>query len=766
MPSKNIHTNIDGQTITLSNLDKVLYPSIGITKAEMIQYYLKNAELLLEHIGNRALTVIRFPDGVGGTSFYSKDKPNWTPEWVSSAVIQHDDKVIDYILPKFKADIVWLANLACLELHPMQYRMDRDPFPDYFVFDLDPDEQLSFALIKEAAHNLKMYLERFNYVPFIKTSGGKGLHIYVPILPQYSFDVMIESVKELTKKFIRKYNTIYTLNLNKQKRKGKILIDIYRNHKTNTTVAPFSLRGKKGAPISMPFYWKDLDKISHAQYFTILNYKKYLDDNGYAWDKWQDQATTLYDQSKMFSISIENQDDRLQTYIQKRDLENTPEPGPIVSLNFKDAYVVQLHDASNLHYDLRLEDKGVLLSWAIPKGLPFEKGQKRLAIRTEDHPVQYLHFEGVIPKGEYGGGNMKIIESGKIKWLEKKDSSYSFSLSEENYENNYKLFRMDKENQWLITSDSDKKQIRHDGEELSPMLAESSKTVPVHQKYQYEVKWDGIRVLVYLQNNKIKIVSRNGNDLTAQFPELHNIDCFDLEHAVLDGEIVVLDEDGRPQFSQVISRMHKKGTQSISMLSQTKSVTCYLFDLLSLDGRSMMEKPLSRRRDCLEMLFTSNEVFRFSESFADGEALFEAIRSKSMEGIMAKNQSSIYASGLRSRDWLKVKCRKSDICFIIGYTAGKGDRSKSFGALHLVKNIEGELIYLGKVGTGFDDEKLNQINELLTGCETTAKPIQVKIEEEARTTWIKPTLKCEIKYASMSSNNTYREPVFVKLLHD
>jgi len=761
LPSKYVHTSVEGRALKLSNLNKILYPTRSISKAQVIQYYLDVAPLLLNYIKDRPLTVIRFPDGVDGKSFYSKDKPKWTPEWIDSMLIEHEEKTIDYLVPDTAASIVWLANLACLELHPTQFIKYNDLQPDFFVVDLDPDEGLDFAHVKQAALHLKVFLERYDYTPYLKTSGGKGLHIYVPIRPEVPYETLTASVKGLAKIFVSQYKALYTLNISKAQRKGKILIDIYRNHLSNTTVAPYSLRGKIGAPISMPIRWLDLEDLAESSKYTIENYRDYLDEHGDVWSDWRDHAVTLHDQ-RGDSSAKPNDDNRLQAYIEKRDFNNTAEPLASVSRQHKDLFVIQLHDASNLHYDLRLEDNGVLWSWAIPKGLPYAKGQKRLAIRTEDHPIKYLYFEGVIPKGQYGAGEMWIFRSGKIAWQKKSDASLHFTLDSGLDKRDFKLFRTGNEAQWLIecTDDYDYYGIKN---EIAPMLASASRKIPKALHYEYEVKWDGIRVILYYQNDQIKIVSRGGRDITAQFPELQISDVCKVEHAVMDAEIVVLDEKGRPKFHDVISRMHSKGEHSIKSGMKSKPVTCYVFDLMSMDGQDIVQEPLSRRRAWLKTILRSGIYYRLSESFKDGDQLFKAIEKQDMEGIMAKDQKGIYRPGQRGDHWIKIKCRKLEQCMIIGYTHGQGDRSGLFGAMHLVQDGAEGYKYLGKVGTGFDHEKLKNLYAIMTSLPKIDKPIDHKIEEEHRTVWIEPRLSCEIEYASLSSNGTYREPVFIKL---
>ena len=755
-----VHTEIDGRKVKLSNLDKVLYPSKEITKAQVIQYYLGVSDYILPHIRDRALTVIRYPDGIHKQKFYSKDKPDWTPDWLNSTKIKHDDRTIDYLICDDKASLCWLANLACLELHPMQYQVAHQPNPDHFIFDLDPDEALDFSHVKEAALRLKPFLEKYGYHPFVKTSGGKGLHLYVPIEPQWDITIVSDMVKALAGVFVSQYSDKYTLQIPKAKRKGKILIDIYRNHSTNTTVAPFSTRGKVGAPISLPIHWNQLEALQSSNQYDIDNYQAYLDEYGYAWEGWKEKASGLHNQ-RMEALSSTEMSPRLESYIEKRNFSKTPEPVPSVAATDQNRYCIQLHDASNLHYDLRLEHEGTLLSWAVPKGLPFENGVKRLGIRTEDHPIMYLDFEGVIPKGEYGAGRMWICEKGKIKWIKKSEKKYVFTLSHRKG-TTFHLFRT-KDSQWLIEAKLDDDYVQHIPKH---MLAEAAKKIPHSGKYTYEVKWDGIRVFILLRNDKIKIYSKSGRDITKQFPELWHTDRFKVEQGLFDGEIVVLDATGAPVFSDVISRMHTSSEASIKGLTKRKPAVCYLFDAVQIDGKDIAKFTNTKRREWLDCVLKSGESYRYSENFDDGKALFAAIESKGMEGIMSKLKNASYQYDTRSRHWLKIKSRSTADCHIIGYTKGKGDRSAVFGALHLAKIDGDEITYMGKVGTGFDMAKLKKLFGILNQVEKILKPIKDTIEEESRTVWIKPEYQCEITYASMTNNNTYREPVFVKLIQE
>lgn len=763
MPDKHIYTQVEGQEVRLSNIDRIIYPGLKIPKAEIIQYYLSISDYILKYIKNRPLTLIRYPKGIDQEKFYAKTKPKWTPEWIDSFEITHTKENIAYIVPKRKADIVWLANLSALELHPMQFEIHDEDHPDHFILDLDPPEGSSFESVKEVALMLKDFLEELGYTPFVKTSGSKGAHILIPIVLGYTHEQMMESVKRLAGIFVKRYPKRSTLHINKSKRQDRILIDILRNHKGQTTVAPYSLRGKAGAPISMPMSWEDFQGLEFSNQITIKNYQDYLPQSIAAWSSFENSRVELHDRKKL----DQNLDDlvkgKLKTYYEKRDFSQTSEPRVKQSQGPNNRYTIQLHDASNLHYDLRLEEDGSLLSWAIPKGLPVRPGVKRMAIRTEDHPLSYLHFEGIIPKGNYGAGEMWIFETGTFKWLEKKEKSYKIELSSGTQTRIFHLFQT-KEDQWLIELKSVGLAKLDIANQFPVMLAESGEAL-LHGNYLYEIKWDGIRAMIHLEGGKVSITSRGKKDLTEKFPELQSIKSYlDVEQGIFDGEIVCLDDQGKPVFSNVISRMHTTGKQNIELKSKANKAVVYLFDCLMFDGKLITELPLYKRRAWLKASFKKQETYRLSESFENGSHLLEAVRKMGLEGIMMKTKDGKYMIGSRSTNWLKLKNRFKAKAYIIGYTKGKGDRSGLFGSLHLAIKNEDKLKYMGRVGTGFNSTQLEEYFKLFETYIDAAKPIDDKIEQEKDTVWMRPELLCEIKYASLTNNGGYREPVFIKLI--
>lgn len=753
MPKKSIHTEVDGRKLTLSNPQKVLYPDKGITKAEVIQYFLSVSDYMLPHIKNRPITLIRFPDGIDKNIFYAKNKPDWTPEWIASTMKGEKD----YVLVQEKATIIWIANLAGLEIHPMNVRAPQLTMPDQFIYDLDPSESFDFPALKDLALLLRDYLISYGYRSYIKTSGSKGLHIYIPLKPIYDEDDVYNAFEKITKEFIRKHKEIVTLRLSKDKRKGKVLLDIYRNRKSQSCVTAYSLRGKPGAPVSMPFHWENIDDIHSSQDYDIHSAVAYLKENGDAWkDIWSHPQHLHTDENRKAET--------LSEYDDKRNFTKTSEPTGTEDISDlpADGYVVQLHDASNLHYDLRLAENGVLLSWALPKGFPHEPGVKRLAVRTEDHPMKYLRYEGVIPKGEYGGGQMWIFDSGRYEVIERTDKKIKFRLLEGELAGEYVIYNT-KGDQWIIELKEDKKIDLKSY--IDPMLAQMGDKIPTSKDHFFEIKWDGIRAIFVIDDGKLTIYSRSGNDITEKFPELASLpDDIECVSAVMDGEIVYLDDKGRPDFSNIVGRIHVSGERKIELASKKQPGTVYLFDMLYLDARDCRKAPCEKRREWLKTILKTGDTLRFSEAFEDGKSLFAAIEAQSMEGIICKLKNGAYTNGARSMVWSKIKVRTDDEAYVIGYTAGNGDRKELLGALHLAKKTDnGGWRYMGKVGTGWDAARLKRIHERIAEVPESKKLIKTKIDDAAATTWINPDYMVELSYASMSSNDTYREPVFKKM---
>src|SRR5437899_243216 len=388
---------------------------------------------------------------------------------------------------------------------------------------------------------------------------------------------------------------------------------------------------------------------------------------------------------------------KLSEYRRKRDPKKTPEPFGAKQDEAKGpSFVVQRHDARRLHYDFRLERNGALASWAVPKGVPLEPGEKALAVHVEDHPLEYGSFHGEIPQGQYGAGTVEIWDEGTYELLEeKRNGQLTFELRGMRLQGRWSLVPAhldDKEQNWLLIKG-------HDGDEHAaasrayrPMLATLATAIPHGDDWTYEVKFDGYRALAYIRGSNCTLLSRSGNDLTGRFPEVAKAIAKAVKspNAVVDGELTRIDPSGRTSFSEL-----QRGTGAL---------VYYAFDLLELDGAPKTDLPLQERKAQLRSLLDGRvKNVSYSEDFDDGDALFEVARERGLEGVIAKRRDSTYKEGRRTRDWLKVKTENNEEFIVAGYTRGEGRRAGTFGSLVLAVNDGAELRYVGNVGTGFDD---------------------------------------------------------------
>jgi len=757
--------------IELSNLSKVLYPDDKIVKAELVHYYLTIAPTILSHIKGRPLSLVRFPDGIAGEKFFQKNRPEWAPEWLEYVTLGSGDEKKDYILATEPASLVWLANLACIELHQMHARAPQFGTPDYFVFDLDPPETYTFPQVAELALELKEHIEGYGYHPFVKTTGRKGVHILVPIEPKYTFEEAFAAAEAVAKPFVAAHERTTTLHLKKEYRKGRVFVDVFRNRSHQTIVAPYSVRGLPGATVSTPLSWDELPRMKTLTELNISSVLERVTSNGDPWEAFAAYAEPLHTHRKTMSkkslpaSAKRKTPETLEQYKQKRSFDRTPEPPPAVALGEGNAFVVHRHHASRLHYDLRLEQDGVLKSWAVPKGLPPRPGVMRLAVATEDHPLEYLNFEGTIPKGEYGGGDMWIFARGKYIITKEKKNGFYFRLQSKELNAEYRTHKT-KENEWLLER-VDVPQIDYVRDAIEPMLASSAEQPPASADYLYEVKWDGIRALIALDDGQITIRTRNNMNITQRFPELLIPEqAFRASTALFDAEIVCLDERGKPVFKHVIHRMQQTSEGAIERARAKYPAVCYVFDCLYLDGRPIISEPLLRRRAWMADALKRDTPYRVSEVVEDGQALFDAAKAMGLEGIMAKEKNSPYQPGKRSNHWLKIKTRQTIDCVIIGYTKGKGNRAGEFGALHLAVQEDNGLRYVGKVGTGFDARLMKELLTRLKSLKTIKRPVKEKPLDDASSTYVEPKLVCEVAYASWTKDNMLREPVFVRMRED
>jgi bifunctional non-homologous end joining protein LigD len=462
--------------------------------------------------------------------------------------------------------------------------------------------------------------------------------------------------------------------------------------------------------------------------------------------------------------------DKLETYRKKRDFGATPEPGADGSDGSgHQRFVVQEHHARRLHWDLRLEHEGALASWAIPNGIPQEPKENRKAVRTEDHPLEYIDFHGEIPKGQYGAGTMKIWDHGTYECHEWNDKKVTVDFHGEQLNGRYALFRTGDESDWMIHRMDPPEPGREPmPEHVVPMNAKLAKLPEDGDRYGFEVKWDGVRAIAYMRPGRIHLESRNLKDITPQYPELRELTgALGAHEAVLDGEIVAFDSEGRPSFERLQQRMHQTSESVIRRRMKSHPVSFMAFDLLYLDGHSLLEEPYTARRGKLEQLGIEGEHMQTpAYSAGNGAALLKATAEQGLEGLMAKRLDSRYEPGKRGGAWLKVKNKASQELVIGGWAPGEGRRRNRIGALLVGFYEDGQLRYAGKVGTGFTEKTLNELADKLAPLERKTSPFSALPKPPKGSIFVEPELVAELEFTEWTPERMLRHPSFKGLRED
>ncbi len=474
---------------------------------------------------------------------------------------------------------------------------------------------------------------------------------------------------------------------------------------------------------------------------------------------------------------------KLVEYRDKRDFNTTSEPQDTTSEPQDttsepeddggpgDArFVVHEHHATRLHWDLRLEHEGALASWAIPNGIPEDPKHNRKAIHVEDHPLSYIDFEGTIAAGNYGAGEVAVWDSGTYTCQKWRAEEILVTFSGERLRGRYALFQAGRaEKDWMIhrmdpPSDPTAEEIP---DFVEPMLARLS-TLPADESaWAFEVKWDGVRAIARTQPGRIRLLSRNGNDVTAAYPELRALNRALGSHAaILDGEIVAFDDSGRPSFEALQPRMHLRGGAAVRRYAQETPVSYLVFDLLWLDGHSLIGLPYTERRERLAALKLDAERW-FAPEFhvGAGSALLQATREQGLEGVVAKRLDSRYTPGRRSENWLKIKHSQRQELVIGGWREGKGSRSRRIGALHVGVYEQGKLRYAGRVGTGFDELELDRLAALLQPLAQADSPFAGR-QPPRGAHFVEPRLVCEVEFNEWTKGNLLRQPSYKGLRED
>lgn len=794
--------NVEGRSVKLTNLGKVLYPETGTTKGEVLNYYARVGAVLLPHLRQRPATRKRWPDGVGddvrrGTVFFAKDLGAGTPDWVRRYPIRHRDHDNDYPVVDDLATLTWLAQLAALEIHVPQWRFAEDGTPrnpDRLVLDLDPGEGVTLADCAEIARQAREILQGIGHDPVPVTSGSKGIHLYAPLDGDQTPEQATALARELALALEAAQPDKVISSMKRSERDGKVFLDWSQNNGNKTTISPYSLRGRAHPTVAAPRSWAELDDPGLRQ----LEYPEVLE-----------RIAADGDLLAPLLGAGTPDPDRLSTYRSMRDAQKTPEPVPTAppaarpSAESAPTFVVQEHHARALHYDFRLEHDGVLVSWAVPKAPPTDPKTNHLAVQTEDHPLEYASFEGGIPRGEYGGGSVRIWDAGTYrlhKWREGQEVIVTCFGRPDGGLGGVKKFALihtggpgRAAKNWLMhlmetdpedlpdptPAAADRRKPAPPPQEsgfparVEPMLAQltAAEAFGPKEGWAFEMKWDGVRVLAYLVDGRVELRSRRGRDDTAAYADVATaLTAVPARSAVLDGEVVVLDADGRPSFGLLQARINLTRAADIARLSATHPAQLMLFDVLELDGESLLDLTYDERRAVLEALVEPGPGSRLQvPPVFDGDlaAAMGTSEEFGLEGVVAKRRSSRYVPGGRGDAWRKIKHSKTQEVVVGGWRPGQGRRAGGIGSLLMGVPTEDGLHYVGRVGSGLADRQLHEVHAALTPLARPTSPFRDVPREDARdASWVEPVLVAEVSYGELTGPGRLRHPVWRGLRPD
>jgi bifunctional non-homologous end joining protein LigD len=792
---------VEGRTIKLTNLDKVLYPKTHTTKADVLSYYAQVGPTMLPHLRDRPATRKRWPDGVAEvkgvrpTVFFNKDLAAGTPDWVPRRTISHKDHDNDYPVINDLATLSWLAQLAALEIHVPQWRfgLDGQPQnPDRLVLDLDPGPGVDLVTCAWIAQLARDILRDIGHDPVPVTSGSKGIHLYAPLDGSQTPEQATGVARELARALESDHPDLVISSMKRSERDGKVFIDWSQNNGAKTTVSPYSLRGRERPWVAAPRTWEELEDpgLRQLEYEEVL---ARLTDLG---DPLAPLAPQGPDQHSLA--------DRLATYRSMRDPTKTPEPvpaGPPDQQADAFRFVIQEHHARRLHYDVRLEHDGVLASWAVPKAPPTDPKINHLAVRTEDHPMEYLTFHGTIPKGEYGAGAMRVWDTGTYrlhKWREGREVIVTLFGQPDGGLGGVRKFALihtgsgdsQPEKNWLMhlmETDPEDSVIHPQAvdaprdfaeeigfpEQLEPMLATLVEAGRFGDEsgWAFEMKWDGVRTIAYLAGGRVNLRSRKGRDDTrAYFEVADELTKINVETAILDGEVVVTDSAGRPNFGLLQHRINLTKPTDIDRVAKAYPAQLMLFDILELNGQSLIKKSYEERRAILEGLVPAQpgSLIQVPPTFdGDLRAAMATADRLQLEGVVAKRRNSTYQPGRRSHTWLKIKLHRVQEVVIGGWRPGQGRRSGGVGSLLMGIPTTDGLHYVGRVGSGFNDRQLDDIQARLDKLSRKTSPfIDVPREDARDAHWVTPSLVGEVTYGELTEPGRLRHPVWRGLRPD
>lgn len=784
---------VDGRRLRLTNPSKVLYPETGTTKTDVLRYYLAVADRLVEWSAMRPATRKRWPDGVGTAehpveAFFTKNLEKGAPDWLATHTVEHRSRRVRYPLVNDRATLAWIAQVAALEIHVPQWRVTPEGAelpPDRLVLDLDPGPGAGLPQCVEVAFTARELLEDLGLEAVPVTSGSKGIHLYATLDGSRTSEEINAFARQFARGLEALLPQLVVHDMKKSLREGKVLVDWSQNNGNKTTICPWSLRGRPQPTVAAPRSWTELAEpgLEHLTLAQVL-------------ERLEDRST-----DPMPDTAVARTADPLSTYRGMRDADRTPEPvpsgPPSVRTDGLPTFVIQEHHARRLHWDFRLEHEGVLVSWALPKGPPTVPGRNHLAVHTEDHPLEYGSFEGEIPKGEYGGGRVTIWDAGTIeveKWREGKEViailhgrpdgglggiPARFALIATHAggeEKNWLIHRMQYEAPGHPgpgpagpDARAEAATVTRVWPDVLPMLPSPGSLGQMGADgWGFEMKWDGIRAIATVLAGEVRLTSRTGRVITAEYPELAELADLVKGDARLDGEIVALDSSGRPSFGLLQQRMNLVGPGEIAAARMRVPAHFMVFDILQDGEESLLSRHWTDRRARLEDV-VSEGVHVHVPVWFDGSATDALATSAELglEGIIGKRLDSVYRPGKRTKTWLKVKHRPSQEVVLVGWRPGGNGHGIGSVLVAVRDEPGGPLSYAGRVGSGLAAAQLARLAPRLAELEQdspAAADVPADVARDAR--WVAPALVAEVTFTERTSGGSLRHPVWLGLRDD
>ena len=704
----------DGRPIRFTNLDKVLFPATGTTKADVIAYYAEVAEVLLPHLRQRPVTRKRWPEGVGTTDqpgpvFFAKHLPAGTPAWVPRFPIEHRDHVNDYPVVNDVATLAWLGQLAVLELHVPQWRFDeqgRALPPDRMVLDLDPGEGVSLADCAEVAGWTRELLaaEQLALVPV--TSGSKGIHLYAPLDGTHTSAQVTDLARSVAHALQADHPDRVTAVMSRADRGGKVFLDWSQNNGAKTTISPYSLRGRGRPYVAAPRTWDELTAPDLRQ----LDYAEVLS-------------------------RVTSRGDLLAILLGPLGLGAAAEAAPAGRRPplLSNSRVAEPRRVGLPHTEPTVSTPGPRPS--PPSQVRPLDSMPSAAATTQLVPAAAATTQPVPAAATQpvpaAAATTQPVRAGATQPVPSPAATSAFPPA------------------------------------VEPMLATlaTANEIGDERGWAFEMKWDGVRILVYLERGQVRLLSRTGRDETQRYPELvTELAGLDCQRAVLDGEIVAPDASGRPSFALLQPRINLSRPADIAAAARQTPTRLMLFDVLSLDGQPLVGEPYENRRHALERLVavhSGNGVQAPPAFDGDLAAALEASSAFGLEGVVAKRMGSPYQSGRRGRAWLKIKHRRSQAVVVGGWSSGQGHRASTLGSLLLGIPSSDGLRFVGKAGSGFTDAALVQAHRALEPLARSTTPfVEVTGRDAQNAHWVEPTLVGEVYYTEATSAGRLRHPVW------